>query len=83
MIVMVVASWYVLIGIVTLFVLNRLEAYVKGYSNLGVNAWPIALIWPLILVLSAGIGGVCLVLYGLNNGKEWYSSIYAEGRSAR
>jgi len=83
MIVMVVASWYVLIGIVTLFVLNRLEAHVKGHSSLGVNAWPIALIWPLILVLAAGIGGVCLLLYGLNNGKEWYSSIYAEGRSAR
>lgn len=79
MIIMVVASWYLIIGIVTLASLNRWETYVNGHSNLGVNAWPITVIWPLIWVLAVGIGGFIglLHLWCYINAKERNSRLYA------
>lgn len=79
MIIMVVASWYIVIGIITLVSLNRWETYVNGHSNLGVDAWPITVIWPLIWVLAVGIGGFIglLHVWGCINAKERYSRISA------
>lgn len=80
MIIMVVASWYILLGIITLAGLNRWETYVNGRSSLGVNAWPVALIWPLIWVLAVGIGGfICLLhVWDCINAKERYSRFSTE-----